>query len=78
MVSLGDTTQAPVDVTGVVVVVPVVVVDDVVVVVLVGLVGVSPLHAEVNAALAAPNRPSASRRLNGLRDLGCGICELSE
>jgi hypothetical protein len=41
-------------------VVVVVVVDDVVGV---GLVGVSPLHAPVSAAPAAPSRPNARRRL---------------
>jgi hypothetical protein len=77
MVSFGDTTHAPVDVTGGVVVVPVfVVVAVVVVLAAVGLVGVSPLQAEVNAALAAPRRPRASRRLHDLPVLVCDICEL--
>jgi hypothetical protein len=36
------------------------------VVVVVGLVGLSPLQAELNAAPATPRRPSASRRLSVL------------
>jgi hypothetical protein len=75
IVSFGDTTQVPVDVTGGVVVVPGLVVV-VVVVVVVGPVGLSPLQAELNAAPATPRRPSASRRLNGLAVVFCGICEL--
>ena len=77
-VSVGVTAHAVVDVGGVVVVPVVVVVA--VEVVAVGLVGEAPLHAPTdNAALAAPNKPSASRRLSRfmfLSDISC--CSLSK
>src|SRR5262245_504902 len=75
IVSFGDTTHVAVDVTGGVVVVVVVVVV-VAVAVPLGLVGVSPLHADDSAALATPSSPSASRRLHDLLVLACDISEL--